>query len=94
MGLWCVSSAGCLPSISIVPCPSQFFRTTPPGRLIAHQDTGIYMARLLRARSRNSSLPETQTVDTELLALCVAFKLDKTDEQEQRRNWHRLWHDE
>ena len=30
----------------------------------------------------------------ELLVVCVAFKLDKTDEQEQLRDWYRFWHDE
>jgi hypothetical protein len=78
-----------------------FYRTMPqpvltadPGPPLAHKGIGS-----LCGMDIPSTLPEVLSArkpdgGTELLALCVAFKLDKTDEQEQWRDWYRLWHDE
>ena len=78
-----------------------FYRTMPkpfltalPGPLLAHRDIGS-----LRDMNITSSFAELISIrkadsGTELLAVFVTLKLDKTDEQEQWRDWYRLWHDE
>jgi hypothetical protein len=77
------------------------YRTTPkpvlaapPGPPLAHQRIGFQ--RDMNITSSFEELISIRKADgwMELLVVCVAFKLDKTDEQEQLRDWYRFWHDE